>query len=77
MATLTPLGPRQYTRMPLGLVDLGVAMQKAIHQTLEGIEGCIAYIDDILVFGETKEAHDAVLCQVLHRLQAKDFRLQL
>ncbi len=52
-------------------------MQWCIQQPLEGIEGIIAYIDDILVFAENEEAHDVILRKVLCHLHAKDFHLQL
>ncbi len=73
----TPLRLRQYRHMPLGLVDLGATMQQCIQQTLEGIDGVVIYIDDILIFAKMKEAHDAILWKVLRHLHAKDFRLQL
>ncbi len=74
---MTPLGLRQYRHLPLGLVDSGAVMQHALQQTLEGLDGVVVYIDNILIFAETKEAHDAILRQVLHHLHANDFRLQL
>ncbi len=76
-ATMTPLGLRQYCRLPLGLTDSGATMQQALEETLASIEGVAVYVDDILIFAETKEAHDHILRQVLHRLHANDFRLQI
>ncbi len=40
---------------------------------LHDCTGCVAYIDDILVFGETHQQHDENLRKVLERLQEKDF----
>lgn len=34
---------------------------------MEGIEGCHIYVDDILIWGETKEEHNARLERVLKR----------
>ncbi len=46
-------------------------------QTLHGCKGTIVYIDDILVFGRDKAEHDENLKEVLQRLEAKDFRLNV
>ncbi len=75
--TATPLGLRQYKRMPLRLTDSGATMQRCIEETLSGLEGVCVYTDDILIYASTKEAHDDVLRKVLRRLHAKDFRIQL
>ncbi len=56
--TITPLGPRQYMKMPLGLKDSGAVFQRAIWGTLQDCPGSIPYIDDILVYGRTQKEHD-------------------
>ncbi len=58
-------------------MDSGAMMQQCIQQTLEGIDGVIVYIDDIVVSAENEEAHDMILQKVLHHLHMKDFHLQL
>ena len=75
--TLTHAGLRRYTKLPMGLVESPSVCQKLVAQTLAGIPGVISYIDDILVFGPTVEAHDRALNTALERLAAKNFRLQL
>ncbi len=75
--TMTPLGPRQYVKMPLGLKDSGAVFQRAIRETLKDCPGSIPYIDDILVYGRTKEEHDRNLERVLCALHDNHFRLQL
>ncbi len=74
--TITPLGLRRYHRLPMGLTDAASAFQRRIHQSLIGLPGVIAYIDDIIVFGETQEIHDQNLRNVLARLDKDDLRLQ-
>ena len=41
---------------------------------LQGIEGVICYLDDILVSGRTEEEHLENLCKVLQRLQEHGIR---
>ncbi len=74
---MTPLGPRQYVKMPLGLKDSGAIFQWAIRETLNDCPGSIPCIDDILVYGRTKQEHDRNLEQVLRALHDNHFQLQL
>ncbi len=72
-----PLGPRQYVKLPLGLKDSGAAFEHAIHNILKDCPGVVPYVDDILVYGETKLEHDQNLEHTLRCLHAMNFRLQL
>ena len=76
-ATMTPIGLMAYNRLTMGLRDSASVFQKAVSLTLADCENCIAFIDDILVHGETKEQHDRALAKVLRRLHERDFRLNL
>lgn len=42
--------------------------QKILEQVLSGCQGCLNFIDDIIVFGRTEEEHDGRLKMVLKRL---------
>ncbi len=75
--TATQRGLYQYLRLPMGLTDSAAVFQKAVSQALSGCQGAINYIDDILVYGRTKQEHDANLLEVLRRLTTSDFRLNL
>ncbi len=75
--TNTAAGPYQYKRLPMGLKDSAQCFQRAVTQTLAGIPGVIVYIDDILVFAQTKEEHDQILHNVLQRLNSKNFQLNI
>ena len=61
--TITPLGLRQYLRLPMGLKDAASAFQRRVQQCLQGVPGVEAYIDDIIIHGKTQVEHD-------HRLAA-------
>lgn len=43
--------------------------QKTMESILAGLEGVIVYLDDIVVFGSSKEEHDRRLQAVLKRLK--------
>lgn len=49
--------------------------QRIMEQILNGCTGCVVYIDDILIFGPTKEIHDKRVSNVLKRL--KEFNVLL
>ena len=76
-ATITPSGLYQYTKLPMGLKDSASVFQKMVSNTLANCEGCICYIDDILIHASTVEEHDRRLECVLKRLSEKNFRLNV
>ena len=73
--TVTPLGLRQYKRLPMGLRESSSVFQRLVGQALAGLQGVIYYVDDILVYGRDRAEHDRNLKMVLDRLQEFNFRL--
>ncbi len=57
----------------LGLTDSGASFQCCIEETLQGLEGVAAYIDDILIYTLSEEAHNDILRKVLRHLHMNDF----
>ncbi len=51
--------------MPLRLTDSRAKFQHCIEETLSGLDGVCAYVDDILIYALMKEAHDDILQKVL------------
>ena len=74
--TITPLGLRQYKRLPMGLKDSASAFQRRVSMALQGLPGVQAYIDNIIVFGWAREEHDQNLRGALRRLHDTGFRIQ-
>ena len=74
--TITPLGLRRYCRLPMGLTDSSAIFQRLIHQILSGCDGCIVYVDDIIIHAATPEEHNHHLRKVLQTLTKHDLRLQ-
>ena len=66
-AFTTPDGLRRYTRCCFGLSSIPAAFQKVMDSILAELPGVQVYLDDIIIFGESKEQH-ARLQQVLDRL---------
>ncbi len=75
--TMTPLGPRQYVNMPLGLKDSSAVFQRCIWEMLQDCSGSVPYIDGILVHEKMKQEHDRNLEWVLRALHVCNFHLQL
>ena len=51
---VTPLGLWQYMWLLMGLKESSAVFQRLVAQALAGLQGVVAYIDDILVFGKTE-----------------------
>lgn len=71
----TPFGRYRFLRLPFGVNSAPEVFHRTVKQLFEGIEGVETYIDDILIWSETKEQHDHRLRQVLEREKMKNFRL--
>jgi uncharacterized protein (DUF427 family) len=66
----TPFGRYCYTRLPFGISSASEHFQKRMSHILEGLEGVICLIDDILVHGKDKQEHDTRLMLTLQRIKA-------
>ena len=62
-----PFGQYQFLCMPFGLKMSQDIFQHRIDQFVEGLGGVVAIADDIIVFGERKQEHNANLCKLLER----------
>ncbi|XP_062583207.1 uncharacterized protein K02A2.6-like [Saccostrea cucullata] len=71
----TPFGRYRYLRLPFGLKSSQDEFQRKIDECYEGLDGVVALVDDILVFGQTREEHDRNLRQVLTRSKERGVKL--
>lgn len=72
----TEFGMFRCVRLPFGLSNAPDIFQETLQETvLVGCKGCKNYLDDVLVFGGTKEEHDANLENVLACLSNHNVRL--
>ncbi|XP_055005269.1 uncharacterized protein K02A2.6-like [Boleophthalmus pectinirostris] len=67
-AFITHDGLFQFTRVPFGLASAPSAFQKMMETILKDLPGVQNYLDDIVVYGASKEEHDRHLQAVLKRL---------
>ena len=70
----TMFGRYRYLRLPFGLNCSGDLFVRKIDECFEGLTGVATIVDDILVYGSTKEEHDANLKAVLQRSLEKGIR---
>lgn len=75
-AIITPFGLFEYLRMPFGLRNAAQSFQRFIDTVLRDLDFALAYIDDILIFSDSQEAHLHHLEVLFRRLQQYGLRLQ-
>lgn len=67
---ITPFGRYCFNKLPFGISSAPELFQRRMNQILEGLEGVLCLMDDVLIFGKDQEQHDAKLMVVLERLAA-------
>ena len=72
----THRGLFEYVRLPFGIHSAVSIFQRTMETLLAGIDGCIVYVDDILVTGRNDAEHKRNLEMVLQRLQDAGMRLK-
>ena len=70
----THQGLFQYNRLVFGVSTAPGIFQRTMETVLQGIDGVLAYLDDILVCGSSQSEHDQRLAAVLARLQESGLR---
>ena len=72
---ITPFGRYHFNRVPMGINIGPEEFQRKINETLHGLEGVKAIMDDILVYGKTQKEHDERLKAVLDRIRESGLKL--
>ena len=68
----THLGLFRFNRLPFGLSSSPAIFQKFMDQLLNDIDNTKAYLDDIIIVGDTKAEHDLAVERVLTRLEERN-----
>jgi transposase InsO family protein len=71
----SPNGVYEFTRMPFGIVSAPEIFQRIMCDMLTGLEGVVCYMDDVLVYGKSKDHHDRLLQAVLEKLSQSGLKL--
>ena len=71
-------GHFEYNQMPFGLKNAPATFQRMMDNAFRGIIGskCFAYIDDIVISGETIQQHNQNMEDVLQRIKQLRLRLE-
>ena len=70
----THRGLYQYTRLPFGVASAPSIFQKTMDTILQGMDGVMCYLDDILISGRTEEEHLDNLRKVLQKFREHGIR---
>ena len=65
---ITPFGRFFCKRLPFGISSAPEIYQREMQKVLEGLEGVVCQMDDVLICGENAEIHDKRVVAVLERL---------
>nr|XP_054602637.1 uncharacterized protein K02A2.6-like [Nothobranchius furzeri] len=71
----TPEGRYRFPRLPDGILSAPEVHHKTIHMIFEHIPGVETMMDDIIVWGTTREEHDQRLRQVLDKTRKVNLKL--
>ncbi len=71
----TVFGRYRFLRLPFGLISAQDEFQRKIDETYEGLNGVMAIVDDILIYGQTKAEHDENLHVMLQRSRERGVKL--
>ena len=72
---ITPFGRFCFNKLPFGISSAPELFQKRMGKILEGLEGVVCHMDDVLVAGKDQEQHDARLTKVFERIESAKLTL--
>ena len=73
----TTKGLFQYQRLPFGVKCAPGIFQEAMDSMTSGLEGCAAYLDDVIVTGATLEEHNKNVHALFRRIADFGFHLRV
>ena len=67
---ITPFGRYAFNKLPFGISSAPEIFQRRMNRIVEGLEGVVCQMDDMLVFGKDEGEHRERLAKVLKRLES-------
>ena len=58
---ITPFGRYHFNKLPFGISSAPELFQRRMSAILEGVEGVVCLIDELLVIGKDEAEHDTIL----------------
>lgn len=77
MTISTHKGLYQYNRAPFGIASIPAKFQKIMESLLQGLDGTVVFLDDILITGCNRKEHLIRLKKVLQILQESGLKISL
>ena len=65
---ITPFGRYRFNKLPFGISSAPELFQRRMNRILEGLDGVVCMMDDVLIFGKDQKQHDERLHAVFKRL---------
>ena len=72
---ITPFGRYCFNKLPFGISSTPEHFQWRMSEILQGQEGVLCHMDDVLIFGQNQQEHDSRLHSVLQCIQAAGLTL--
>ena len=66
---ISPFGRYQFKKLPFGISSAPEIFERRMSVVLEGLDGVLCHMDDVLIFGSSKEEHDLRLSATPQRLE--------
>lgn len=76
-AFITPDSFLQYTVMPFGVRNAPATFQRLVNRVLSGMQGCEAYLDDVVLYSSTWSEHLAQIRELFERLAKANLTVNL
>ena len=67
---ITPFGRYCFNKLPFGISSAPELFQRRMNMILEGLDGVLCHMDDVLVYGANQAEHESRLRDVMKRLEA-------
>lgn len=74
---VTPKGLFSYNVMPFGLRNAPATFQRLMNRVLDGLSGCTAYLDDVVVYSDSWDDHVQRLKALFDRLVEANLTINL